>query len=105
MWLHDPAPRAAGVGEARSLARLSLELAVPQAIAELAEVPGPVRLALARDCAAELAVHGNALWITRRVATSDAGLTWLARGLAALAYEPGGVRFLGLHWDATVTGL
>ena len=82
----------------RALAAASLELAVPQAVTALHDIPGPVRVRLAADCAALLARHGDLAWLAVRAHEDDAGLTRLARGLAALACRPGGVTFLGMTW-------
>jgi len=84
----------------RLLAAASLELAVPQAVDALHDVPGPARERMAADCAALLACHGDLAWLAVKAHEDDAGLTRLARGLAALAYRPGGVVFLGMAWTA-----
>ena len=82
----------------RALAAASLELAVPQAVTALHDIPGPARKRMAADCAALLARHGDLAWLAVRAHEDDAGLTRLARGLAALACRPGGVTFLGMTW-------
>lgn len=84
----------------RALAAASLELAVPQAAATMHALPGPVRQRLAADCSDLLADHGDLAWLAVRAHEDDAGLTRLARGLAALACRPGGVTYLGMCWVA-----
>ena len=96
--LHQPGGRP--MASLRSLAAASLELAVPEAVAALHDIPGPARERLAADCAALLARHGDLAWLALRAHEDDAGLTRLARGLAALACRPGGVTFLGMCWVA-----
>lgn len=84
----------------RALVAMSLEFAVPEAIRALVNVPGPVRERLAEDCASLLADCGESAWLAVRAHEDDAGLTRLARGLAALACRPGGASFLGTRWVA-----
>jgi hypothetical protein len=84
----------------RALVAMSLEFAVPEAIRALGDVPGPARERLAEDCAALLAAHGESAWLALRAHEDGAGLTRLARGLAALACRPGGVSFMGTRWVA-----
>lgn len=78
----------------RPLARLALEWAVPEAIEALRCDPQ------AREEIAAGFRPDAGSWVALRVHVDDAGLTVLARGLAALAYEPGGVSYLGLSWAA-----
>jgi hypothetical protein len=87
-----------------ALAAAGLELAVPQAIAVLGQVPGPVRRKLAADCAGLLEAYGDLAWLAVRAHEDGGGLTRLARGLAALACRPGGVSFLGMTWVAVAAG-
>lgn len=77
----------------RPLARLALEWAVPEAIEALRPDPA------ARGELAGFAVDAGS-WVALRVHEDDCGLTILARGLAALAFRPGGVEYLGLRWTA-----
>ena len=88
------------MASARALVAVNLEFAVPDAIRALGAVPGPARERLAGECAALLEAHGDAAWLAVRAHEDDAGLTRLARGLAALACRPGGVSFLGTRWVA-----
>lgn len=84
----------------RALVVMSLEWAVPEAVRKLAHLPGPVREEIAEDCAALLGRHGDLAWLAVRAHEDAAGLTRLARGLAAMACRPGGVTFLGTCWVA-----
>jgi hypothetical protein len=77
----------------RPLARLALEWAVPEAIGALRSDQA------AREELAGFAVDAGS-WVALRVHEDDCGLTILARGLAALAFRPGGVSYLGLTWVA-----
>lgn len=95
--LHEPGRPMASL---RALAAASLELAVPLAITGLRDVPGPARIRLAADCSDLLARHGELAWLAVRAHEDGAGLTRLARGLAALACRPGGVTYLGMTWAA-----
>ena len=88
-----PGPELA-LEQKRPLARLALEWAVPEAIGDLRS-----DRAAREEIAAGFAVDAGA-WVRLRVHEDDAGLTLLARGLAALAFRPGGVSYLGLTWDA-----
>lgn len=96
--LHDP--RGRPMAYARAHAAVNLELAVPEAITLVAALPGPVRERLAEECAALLADCGQSAWLAVRAHEDPAGLTRLARGLAALACRPGGVTYLGHTWVA-----
>lgn len=75
---------------------MSLQLAVPMAVVELSRVTDDERLALAREHGQYIAEHGDDI-LYRGVHTREA-FAALAKGLAALAYQPGGVLFLGEHW-------
>ena len=77
----------------RSLAAANLEWTVPQAIAELRDDPER------RERGAGFMLDAGS-WVRLRAWEDDDGLTILARGLAALAYRPGGVAYLGMTWTA-----
>jgi hypothetical protein len=89
----SPGPELA-LEQKRPLARLALEWAVPEAISALE----PDRAAR-EEIAAGFRVDAGS-WVRLRVHADDAGLTVLARGLAAMAFRPGGVSYLGLSWVA-----
>ena len=88
-------------GADRALVAAQLEFAVPQAIRDLAGVPGRVRERLGADAERLLAAYPYDLaWAAVRAHQDGEGLTRLARGLAVLACRPGGVTFLGITWVA-----
>ena len=79
----------------RSLAAANLEFAVPLAIEEMRDDPeGRERVT------AGFRLDAGS-WVRLRTWEDDAGLTALARGLAALAYRHGGVAYLGMAWSAS----
>lgn len=75
---------------------ITLETAVPLHIAELANTSTATKASIARDCADELAARGDVLQFGGRGCAQ--AFNALARGLAAAAYQPGGVTFAGQHW-------
>jgi hypothetical protein len=79
---------------------MSLEAAVPLAIAECGQRGGPTARDSdeARAFAAVLAEKGDQLLYGGR----DCAAVWagLVRALAVLAYAPGGVHLLQAHWQA-----
>jgi hypothetical protein len=80
----------------------ALQVAVPLHITELAALPARIREPLIERWAAdavEPAAHkGDALMFGGKRGEAAAVFAALARGLAALAYQPGGVTVLGQHW-------
>lgn len=76
---------------------ITLQLAVPLHIDELRNRDDQQRIAVARRCADVVASHGDDLqYGGKRCA---AAFNALALGLAAAAYQPGGVTFAQtLHW-------
>src|ERR1017187_5762464 len=84
----------APMGRERSLAAANLELAVPAEIDAMRDDPE-------RRERIAAGFHLDAgTWVVMRASSDSAGLTALARGLAALAYRPGGVAYLGMRWQA-----
>jgi hypothetical protein len=81
------------------LLSISLEAAVPLRILEMRDWTVERRMQTARECADVIASHGDDLQYGGKH-TADA-FNKLALGLACLAYAPGGVRFHGMHWEAT----
>lgn len=79
------------------LLRVSLQAAVPLWIADVRDWEPERRVEAARGCADVIAAHGDDLQFGGRH-TADA-FNSLARGLACCAYQPGGVTFLGDHWE------
>lgn len=83
--------------------RGALSVAVPPLIAEMADWSPSRRSAVRREAADLIAARADLLMAP--LPTTDAE-RWkryqvfaaLARGIAALAYQPGGVSVFGLHW-------
>lgn len=75
---------------------VSLEAFVPIRIAEIRSWAQDERAAAARAAADMVATHGDDLQYGGR----HCARTWaaLVTGLAAAAYQPGGVTFAGRHW-------
>jgi hypothetical protein len=92
-----PATDPAGVLE-REPALGLLAVAVPVAIAEVRALTEAARLALAAEAGQYIAEHGDDLMFRSKAGRSADAFTWLARGLACAAYQPGGVSFAGMHW-------
>lgn len=76
----------------------SLVLAIREQIRELRDLAPAERLRLGRDAAASLPLGGESLIFK---ADADA-LRDLARSIAVLAYQPGGVFVFGRRWQAAV---
>ena len=82
----------------------SLEVAVPMHIMELVTREPAELVAIARQCADVVAAHGDdILFRSKRKGATAEAFNALARGLAVLAYSPGGVDFAGLHFESTMT--
>lgn len=81
------------------LLRVSLQVAVPLWIVDVRDWTPEQRMGAALGYADVIAAHGDDLQYGGRH-TTDA-FNSLARGLACCAYQPGGVTFLGDHWEAT----
>jgi hypothetical protein len=83
------------------LLRSSLELAVPMYISELRDMDPEQRLKLGREAADYIAHHGDdLLYRGGRKGDSAKAFNATARGIAALAFAPGGVTVFGLHFEA-----
>jgi len=77
----------------------SLQAAVPLWILEMRPWTPAARLATAREDGQHIAEHGDDLMFKSKTKGRTAeAFNHLARGLAALAYAPGGVTFAGEHW-------
>jgi hypothetical protein len=78
---------------------IGLEAAVPLHILDAQHRTDEQRVAAANDLGTVIGSHGDDLIYGGRhcAATFNA----LARGLALLAYQPGGVDFAGHHWCTT----
>lgn len=75
---------------------ITLELAVPLHIDKLRRCDDQQRMAIAQDSADVIAAHGDDLQYGGKHCAET--FNALARGLAAAAYQPGGITFAGaLH--------
>ena len=75
-----------------------LQAAVPLFITELRGTSHWQRVSLAREDAAQIAAHGDALMFRSKKGETARSFNALARGLAIGAYQPGGITFAGQHW-------
>lgn len=84
------------------LLRAALEVGVPTWIAVLSDLDQAFILQRAQACARMVTERGDALMFGSKTPGKSAEvLDRLAEGLACLAIvAPGGVTFLGIHWDA-----
>ena len=76
----------------------TLQLAVPLYIVELRRMLPARRQAIAREASALIAERGDVLQFGGKEGTTAGAFNALAKGLAAAAYQPGGVKFAGQHW-------
>lgn len=84
------------------LLRVALQAAVPLWVQEVQSWSTESRLAVARECADVVASKGDVLQFGGKRGEAAAAFNALARGLACCAYQPGGVTFLGDHYEAEV---
>jgi hypothetical protein len=78
---------------------ITLQIAVPLWIDEVAKLTDDERLTAARGCGRMIAEHGDdILYRSPRKGKSAEAFNALARGLACAAYQPGGVWFMGTHF-------
>jgi hypothetical protein len=85
----------------RSLLEASLSAAVPLWIEQLRDKSFDFILERARECGQAVAERGDIIQFkSKKKGASAAAFNALAEGLACLAFAPGGVKFLGLHFDA-----
>lgn len=75
-----------------------LMVAVPMWITDLRSWPEEQRLAAAREAGQYIAEHGDDLMFKSKPGRSKDAFNQLARGLAAAAYQPGGITFAGMHF-------
>lgn len=88
----------------------TLRVAVPMWIDHLRHLPGPgqleaVRLAWAKNAADQVAHRGDVLQYGGKRGEAAEVFNHLAKGLAAAAFQPGGVTFAGEHWEVTADDL
>jgi|SRR6266567_384926 len=84
---------------------VALGVAVPLWIAELQTLPAStrdsVRMQWARDAVEPITSRGDALQFGSKKRGEAADVfNHLARGLAAAAFQPGGITFAGMHFEA-----
>lgn len=75
-----------------------LQAAVPIWIADMRSWPEEQRLEAAREAGQYIAEHGDDLMFRSKPGRSKDAFNQLARGLAAAAYQPGGITFAGMHF-------
>lgn len=97
---------AENISTKQMLMRLHLEAMVPFAIHDLAKAGGPSEqhFARARNVLAwDIAESGDALLYRVKGKTSEM-MSKLIEGIAILSFCPGGIDFLGLHFEASMPG-
>jgi hypothetical protein len=76
-----------------------LPVAMLYAVDEVGRLSIEERLRLASECSQVVAEHGDDLMYgSKRKGATARAFAGFVRGLAALAHQPGGVTFGGLHW-------
>lgn len=82
------------------LLRSTLEVAVPLWIEQLRPLTWHERADRAELCGQYVAEHGDVIMYRgARQGDTAAAFNRLAEGLACLAFVPGGVKFMGMHWE------
>lgn len=76
----------------------ALEAAVPLHIAIMRDWTDRHRVDAAYRAADVVAERGDVLMFGGGRGDAAEAFNWLAKGLAAAAYQPGGVTFAGRHW-------
>lgn len=84
----------------RALLIATLQIAVPLAIDEMRDWSQEARLAKAAEYGQVIASENGTdiLFLSRKKGETAKAFNALSRALAALAYQPGGVTFMGQHW-------
>lgn len=85
------------------LLRVALQAAVPLWVQEAAIWSAEYRLTVARESADVVASKGDVLQFGGEKGEAAKAFNALARGLACCAYQPGGVTFMGDHYEAEET--
>jgi hypothetical protein len=88
---------------ARDLMSTSLQVAVPLWIEEVRGWTVERRVATARESADVVASKGDVLQFGGKKGEAAEAFNALARGLACCAYQPGGITFLGDHYEVEVS--
>lgn len=97
-----------GMDAVRATLGIALDAAVPLLILDLGQLApdqrDDVRMRWARESADTIASKGDTqMFRTKTKGETAATFNALARGLAAGAYQPGGITFLDRHWEAAPT--
>ena len=87
------------MSDATELLKISLSAAVPLWIQELQGFTWAEILKMADEAATIIASQGDTLMYKTKGKTRET-FNQLAKGLAALSFAPGGVTFLGMHFEA-----
>lgn len=98
----DPGVRGMTEEEARANLAEGLRFAVPLHMLELRNVPAERRrFEMPRGWLEALGMADTIMFSSRNWKATARTFNAYARGLAVLAYEPGGVSLLGVHWCAS----
>jgi len=85
-----------------ALLDVSLQVAIPFWIEFHRDTDPDRRVERARELAQVIASHGDdILYRSKRSEESARAFNALAEGIALMAYQPGGVRFMGVKWEVT----
>jgi len=91
------------IDKTQTIMRLHLEAMVPLAIADLAKMGGATDWHHERIREYAWDIAGSEALLFREKGKTAKMLSKLVEGLAVMAFQPGGVTFLGLHFEASVT--
>lgn len=84
-----------------SLLRATLEVAVPLWIESVRKLPPEVRIERGHELADVIAEKGDVIQFRgKKKGESARAFNALAESLAIMSFVPGGVRFMGLHFEA-----
>ncbi len=87
--------------KANPLFTLMIDMAIMVAIEDMRRRGEDYRLAFCHDAVDVIASAGDTVEEARKTKGETAAVfSVIARAVAALAYQPGGVRFLGTHYEA-----
>lgn len=90
--------------EKRELLRIALGAAVPLWIHEFRKLTPEERIKIVRECGDIVAEKGDVIQFkSKKRGETAKAFNALAKGIAVLAFSPGGVTFLGDHYEATLT--
>lgn len=90
--------------EAFSLLKSAISAAVPLWIEEFKSLSFDERQEIAKQASQEIAEHGDLiLYKSKKKGETAKAFNELARGIAALAFCPGGVTFMGMKFEVLVS--